>query len=194
MSEATPILRSRFSGLLRSRARSATQKDFANQIFGSQLFANHNDDARETFFATMAAQLLARLCLFNTSVPIPKFVSVCGALVRTSESKRTLAKLFLLAPPLNPKFASGESESLCELRFRGTSRQSAEKYHPPRNTTWRRRAWRSVRSVLCLRLSRSLRQRRTRRRPIWRTPPLTVRLPVESQFELPKPPPPLTPM
>ena len=45
----------------------AIQKDFANQIFSSQLFANQNHDARETFFAIMPAQLLARLCLFNTS-------------------------------------------------------------------------------------------------------------------------------
>ena len=81
MSGITPILRSRFSGSRHFRARSATHKDFANQIFGLQLFANQNDDARETFFATMTAQLLARLCLFDTSVPIPKSVSVCCALV-----------------------------------------------------------------------------------------------------------------
>src|SRR5690242_13749269 len=37
----------------------------------------------------------------TASVPIPKFVSVCGTLVRTSESIRTLANLLLLVPPLN---------------------------------------------------------------------------------------------
>jgi hypothetical protein len=42
------------------------QKDSANQVFASQLFANQNHDARETFLATMTAQLPARLCPFNT--------------------------------------------------------------------------------------------------------------------------------
>ena len=55
------------------------------------------------------------------SVPIPKFVSICGALVRTSESIRTLATYILVVPLLNPKFASERSASLCELRVRGTS-------------------------------------------------------------------------
>ena len=45
----------------------AAQKDSANQIFPSQLFANQNDGARQTFFATMTAQLHARLCLSDTS-------------------------------------------------------------------------------------------------------------------------------
>ena len=127
----------------RPRRGIAPWKEPANQIFSSQLFANQNRDARETFFATMAAQLAARLCLFNTSVPIPKFVSTCGPLVRTSESIRTLAKLFLLVPLLNPKLASVNSGSLCELRVRSTSRQSVDKYYPPPNARWRRRAWRS---------------------------------------------------
>src|SRR6516164_7787833 len=53
-------------------------------------------------------------------VRIPKCVTVCGTLVGTSESKRTLANLFLLVPAFNPKLASGGSDNLCELRVRGT--------------------------------------------------------------------------
>jgi hypothetical protein len=45
----------------------AAQKYSANQIFLSQRFANQNDDERQTFLATMTAQLRARLCLSNTS-------------------------------------------------------------------------------------------------------------------------------
>ncbi len=48
-----------------TRAGFLAHKGSANQIFGSQLFANQNHGARETLFATMPAQLLARLCLFN---------------------------------------------------------------------------------------------------------------------------------
>src|SRR6516162_2437944 len=52
------------SGLLGARVRSrcavAARKDSANQIFDSQLFANQNDGARETVFATMTAADLAR--------------------------------------------------------------------------------------------------------------------------------------
>ena len=54
------------------------------------------------------------------SVPIPKFVSIFGTLVRTSESIRTLATYILVVPLLNPKFASERSANLCELRVRGT--------------------------------------------------------------------------
>jgi hypothetical protein len=45
----------------------AAQKDSANQIFLWQLFANQNRGVHQTFLATMTAQLLVRLCLFNTS-------------------------------------------------------------------------------------------------------------------------------
>jgi hypothetical protein len=47
----------------------AAQKDSANQLFIWKLFANQNRGARQTFLATSTAQLLARLCLFNTSRP-----------------------------------------------------------------------------------------------------------------------------
>ena len=65
------------------RVAFAAQKDFANQIFPSQLFANQNDGVRQTLFATMTAQLLARLCLLNTSrQPADKYVNLgtfnCG--------------------------------------------------------------------------------------------------------------------
>src|SRR5689334_16765550 len=56
----------------------------------------------------------------GTSVPIPKFVSIGGALVRTSESRRTLATPYLV-PLLNPKFAFALPARLCELRVRGTA-------------------------------------------------------------------------
>jgi hypothetical protein len=49
------------------RVAFAAQKDFANQIFPLQLFANQNHGVRQTLFATMTAQLLTRLCLLNTS-------------------------------------------------------------------------------------------------------------------------------
>jgi hypothetical protein len=45
----------------------AAQKDSANQIFLWQLFANQNHGVHQTFLATMTAQLLVRLYLFNTS-------------------------------------------------------------------------------------------------------------------------------
>jgi hypothetical protein len=50
-----------------TRVAFAAQKDSANQIFPSQLFANQNHGVRQTVFATMTAQLLVRLCLLNTS-------------------------------------------------------------------------------------------------------------------------------
>jgi hypothetical protein len=48
---------------------------------------------------------------------------MCGALVRTSESIRTLATLSLVVPLLNPKFAFERSATLCEFRVRGTTRR-----------------------------------------------------------------------
>jgi uncharacterized protein YcbK (DUF882 family) len=61
----------------------------------------------------------------NTSVPIPKFVSACGAFVRTSESIRTLAKSILASAAFEPEVRVGGSGNSCELRVRGTSRLSA---------------------------------------------------------------------
>ena len=127
---------------LRSSRGVAVLQELANQIFSAKVFANQNRGARQTFSATMTAQLPVRLCLSDTSVPISKFVSTCDLLVRTSESIRTLAKLFLLAPLLNQKFASVNSGILCGVQVRGT-RQPVDKYDAPPNAMWRRCAWRS---------------------------------------------------
>jgi hypothetical protein len=54
------------------RVAFAAQKDSANQIFPSQLFANQNDGARQTLFATMTAQLHACVCLPDLSQRSPK--------------------------------------------------------------------------------------------------------------------------
>jgi hypothetical protein len=71
MPRSNPKLDRKLAEVPRWRSRSprdaATLKDSVYQIFSSQLFANQNHDARETFFATMTAQLLACLCLSNTS-------------------------------------------------------------------------------------------------------------------------------
>jgi hypothetical protein len=51
------------------------------------------------------------------SVPAPKFVSISGAPVRTSEPIRTLANLIVLVPLLNPKFASERPQTRANFGF-----------------------------------------------------------------------------
>ena len=69
----------------------AAQKDSANQIFTSQLFANQNDGARQTFFATMTAQLHACLCLSDLGPRSPNGLARL-AIIYFSTATKTMLK------------------------------------------------------------------------------------------------------
>jgi len=69
----------------------AAQKDSANQIFLWQLFANQNHGVRQTFLATMTAQVLARLCLFNLGPRSPKGLAEL-AIIWFSTARKTMLK------------------------------------------------------------------------------------------------------
>ncbi len=59
--------------------------------------------------------------IVDSNVPIPKFVSFCGALVTNFGNDKDTSNFILLVALLNPKLASERPANLCELRVRGTS-------------------------------------------------------------------------
>jgi hypothetical protein len=69
----------------------AAQKDSANQIFLWQLFANQNRGVHQTFLATMTAQLLVRLCLFNLGPRSPNGLDGL-AIIWFSTARKTMLK------------------------------------------------------------------------------------------------------
>ncbi len=58
-----------------------------------------------------------------SSVPIPKLVSISGALVTNFVIDKDTSNSILEVPLLNPKFAAEHSANACELRVRGTSEE-----------------------------------------------------------------------
>ena len=109
--------------LARRRRRLAlmTSLRATRQVYGSAAQSNRRTAiARAKSGRITHSSVRGRL----PSVPIPKFVSICGALIRTSESIRTLATS-LVVPLLNPNLGSERSANLCELRVRGTSAASS---------------------------------------------------------------------
>jgi len=97
VSFTAPVLRQAISVSLRQGSRSAKRK-----------------------WLQPARAISATRTMKPAGVPIPKCATACGTPVRTSESKRTLANLFLPVAALDPKLASGDCGNLCEHRVRGT--------------------------------------------------------------------------
>src|SRR5262245_62206190 len=56
----------------------------------------------------------------QSSVPIPKFASICGRLLCELRNQRDTSKYYASSALLNPKFAIGPAAKWCELRVQGT--------------------------------------------------------------------------